>query len=275
MPLPSPGTPGSASGDESPHTVAPKASDRRPKNPYAAPDCDDQAQEAAPIAHAEAAGYKSQSRVVLLISALLSVQFVLALSKGIACLLLNTGTLGSQYGTELVDATQHASTGLQYLFWATWLPFGTFLVRANKNARVFGMTSVAFSPASMVWWYFVPLLSLVRPFQAVKAVWAASAPTEEDSVAENDSNIVPLWWTAWLVDMFVSRLINFALSDPEPYTYNIALAVECATSAVLYFFALRMVRALHARQQQRATEEIAQPEDPVAAFFKDYGTSEP
>jgi hypothetical protein len=269
MPLSSQGAPQSASGDESPHAVVPKASDRRPKNPYAAPDTDDLAQEEADIAHAEAAGYTDQSGIVLLTSALLCVQFVLALGKGIACLLLNTSTIGPEYGTELVDATQHAATGLQYLFWITWLPFGAFLVRSNKNARVFGLTSLAFTPASMVWWYCVPLLSFVRPFQAVKAVWAASAPSEENSVAENDTNIVTLWWTAWLVDMFVSKIINFALTDPEPYSHNVALAVEAATSAVLYFLALRMVRALHARQQQRATEAIAQPEDPVSAFFQD------
>ncbi len=223
-------------------------------NPYAAPDTESAAPEEASVAAAEDRGYKNQDLVVLVLTALLVVQAGLGAFKGGACVVLNTATLAPEMETTAVTATEHVATAMQYLYYATMLPFGMFLVRSNKNARVFGMASIAYTPGSMVWWFCVPLLNLVRPYQAVKAVWDGSAPTEGDVVSTTDGNVVLFWWVAWLGEKVGSQLANFMLSGASVQLHNNVLAIDAVSMAALCALALRMIRALHARQQRRAAE---------------------
>ena len=94
---------------------------------------------------------------------------------------------------------------VQVSYLVSLLPFGLFLVRANKNATAFGR-QLSFSPASMVWWFCVPFLNLVRPYEAVKSVWDASVSTRFYSF-ERD-NVLTLWWGFWVMD----NIVNYGLS---------------------------------------------------------------
>ena len=40
---------------------------------------------------------------------------------------------------------------------------GIWLYRSHKRLRVWGAKNLKFSDASCIWWYFVPLMNLVKP----------------------------------------------------------------------------------------------------------------
>ncbi|MBC8068706.1 MAG: DUF4328 domain-containing protein [Deltaproteobacteria bacterium] len=82
---------------------------------------------------------------------------------------------------------------------------GGFLVRANRNTASF-YRPVLFSPGSMVWWYFVPVLNLVRPYQCMRELWHASFPYSRRNSAPPSE--LGMWWALWLAGWFLGNLAS-------------------------------------------------------------------
>ena len=79
----------------------------------------------------------------------------------------------------------------------------TFLVwifRANKNLGALTPEPMTFSPGWAVGWYFVPILNLYQPYQAMKEIWGRSHGDEEPLEAT-----VQWWWGVWLGAAFIDR----------------------------------------------------------------------
>jgi len=49
-----------------------------------------------------------------------------------------------------------------------------WIYRANYNARQLGAEGMNFTPGWSVGWYFVPIATLWKPYQAMKEIWKAS-----------------------------------------------------------------------------------------------------
>lgn len=82
--------------------------------------------------------------------------------------------------------------------------------RANYNARQLGAENMKFSPGWSIGYYFIPILALWKPYQAMKEIWKASKePSNWES--QETSGILPLWWTLWLVSSVLGQAI-FRLS---------------------------------------------------------------
>ncbi|MDB4780351.1 DUF4328 domain-containing protein [bacterium] len=104
--------------------------------------------------------------------------------------------------------------GLFYfsLYLLTAVIFGCWIVRANKNARALGADDLRITPGWAVGYFFVPILNLWRPYQAMKGLWQAShSPSSWTSLTA--SPILPAWWTLWLVSSFVSQAAFRAAMD--------------------------------------------------------------
>jgi hypothetical protein len=91
---------------------------------------------------------------------------------------------------------------------ATIIALCFFLPQANRNSRALSGLSLRFSPASTMWWYFVPFLNLVRPYQAVREIWQASTPGPHNAAwfVLPSPPWLPLWWGTWLVFNVLTRL---------------------------------------------------------------------
>lgn len=88
--------------------------------------------------------------------------------------------------------------------------FCIWIYRANYNARQLGAAEMKFTPGWAVGWYFIPILNLWKPYQAMKEIWKASAnPAHWQD--EPRGSILPLWWTFFLISNWVSNL-SFRLS---------------------------------------------------------------
>lgn len=90
-----------------------------------------------------------------------------------------------------------------YLF--TAVIFGCWIVRANKNVRALGADDLRITPGWAVGYFFVPIVNLWRPYQAMKDLWRAShSPTSW--VSTTSGSILPAWWTLWLLSNFLGQV---------------------------------------------------------------------
>ena len=92
-------------------------------------------------------------------------------------------------------------TGIVFLKW---------IYRANYNARSLGATGLKFTPGWSVGYYFIPIVNLWRPYQAMKEIWKASLSPKvwEDAPV---SEIVSFWWGLWIVSSLLGQA-SFRLS---------------------------------------------------------------
>jgi hypothetical protein len=96
------------------------------------------------------------------------------------------------------------------LYIVTGIVFLTWIYRANSNARALGAKDMRFTPGWAVGWYFVPIMSLWKPFQAMREIWQASAqPGNWQSV--QPPPLLGWWWTLYLGAQILAQ-IGFQLS---------------------------------------------------------------
>tara|TARA_Y100001970_G_C14085464_1_gene777057 strand:+ start:307 stop:981 length:675 start_codon:yes stop_codon:yes gene_type:complete len=95
---------------------------------------------------------------------------------------------------------------LAFLFYlAAIIVFLIWLHRANKNSRALGAQDMQFTPDWCIGWWFIPIASLWKPYQAVREIWKTSQDTE--NWQNKDNSIVALWWTLWIISSIVGQII--------------------------------------------------------------------
>lgn len=82
--------------------------------------------------------------------------------------------------------------------------------RANYNARQLGAKNMQFTPGWSIGYYFIPILTLWKPYQAMKEIWKASK-NPSDWESQGTSGILPIWWTLWIISNFIGQAV-FRLS---------------------------------------------------------------
>lgn len=208
-------------------------------NPYQAP-------VVAEVDERQVALPHEQSKLVLILSGLLATQAAMSGGTSVGCVVLNVVPQTVESEASLVAWTNYLATATTWLYFGTFIPFGMFLVRANKNARELSDFPLHFTPASMVWWFAVPFLSLVRPYQAVKEVWRRSAPPHTGG--RTDAGLIEFWWVAWLASTAGSNIIELLMRGAEVKVHNFLAAFDNAVSFAVCVLAMLMVRQLHQRQ---------------------------
>eukprot|EP01037_Dinobryon_pediforme_P028652 gene28652-32016_t len=89
-------------------------------------------------------------------------------------------------------------------FIAAGIFVGRWIYRANANAHALS-DAMMISPGWSVGWYFVPIASLFKPFQAMRETWQASvSPSEPDSVPV--PAVMRIWWGLWVVTSILSNV---------------------------------------------------------------------
>jgi len=78
--------------------------------------------------------------------------------------------------------------------------------RANYNARQLGAENMKFTPGWSIGYYFIPILTLWKPYQAMNEIWKASK-SPSDWEHSTTSPILPIWWALWLISGFLDQAI--------------------------------------------------------------------
>jgi hypothetical protein len=134
-------------------------------------------------------------------------------------------------------------TGITFLKW---------IYRAYKNIQGFGAEGLRFSPGWAVGYYFIPILSLIRPVQVMSEIWRAS-DDPRDWARRPGSWVIVVWWTLFLIYTGVTQIsleIALQASTSDQWTLAAVLAIAGDLFSIpLSIAALRLVTEVYRRQK--------------------------
>ena len=129
-----------------------------------------------------------------------------------------------QSESELLDVLNSISqrgaiVGYVYIaaFVLSALLFCIWTFRANRFVRYLGASNLRYSPLSSVGWFFVPLLSFWKPYQAMSDLSRASVSPRAWSSIKRDVKL-PVWWTFWITAIVFGAVINVAALGVNEYS---------------------------------------------------------
>jgi hypothetical protein len=134
-------------------------------------------------------------------------------------------------GNVVVGLTQmivYFSGAIGFLMWVH---------RAAKNLRALGATGLDFTPGWAVGYYFVPIMNLFKPYQAMKEIWRESDPrlTTYSSKALKEARLpflFPLWWSGWILGNIASQVsLRVSLRDESLQSLQVSEGANVAASA--------------------------------------------
>jgi len=143
---------------------------------------------------------------------------------------------------------------------------GFWIYNAACNVRALGARGLQTSPGWAVGWFAVPVMSLLRPFQAMEEIYQASMSPSAWR-AQPTSWLLRGWWAAWLVAGFGGYLIflfssNLAASIPGLSVLTDLGIADAALDLVCVILFLMIVQRIGAAQ----TRSRAQLNDVAHVF---------
>jgi hypothetical protein len=142
-------------------------------------------------------------------------------------------------------------------------PFSTVIHRASRNLPTLKSSGQRFSPDSSVIWFFVPIVNIVRPAQAIMELFKASDPSASVNETEDWKRtgkipaIAYIWALAWGAAFIFNPILVQRVFFPPGGTIEGTISTlqttvwSDAILGVAGLFAILMVTALHLRQEAR------------------------
>jgi hypothetical protein len=94
------------------------------------------------------------------------------------------------------------------MFLATAILFLRWSYLTKKNAAALGAQGLEFSPRWSVGSYFVPIVTLWKPYQALRESFQASHPEFHDNWLNAPSPpLLPVWWTLWIINSIAGQIV--------------------------------------------------------------------
>ncbi|WP_017445891.1 DUF4328 domain-containing protein [Gayadomonas joobiniege] len=155
------------------------------------------------------------------------------------------------------DANDLRQGIIVYVYLAIFVVSGFLILRwiyfANYNVRKLGASDLKFSPGWSIGFYFIPILNLWKPYQAMKEIWRASHHPNDWQSKEGTSLLV-VWWAIWIIsntiDRFVFRKSLNADELQEMIHLNLLTQLSDVISIVLSVVFLLIVKRVYAAQQE-------------------------
>ncbi len=88
--------------------------------------------------------------------------------------------------------------------------YSRWIFVASKNLWDRGY-ELEFKPAACIWWNFVPIAALFKPYQAMREIWNTTLDTSNDFGAEDDQ-VLKIWWGCWIITNILGN-ISFRMTD--------------------------------------------------------------
>lgn len=157
------------------------------------------------------------------------------------------------------------------IYLGTVVVFLMWLYRVSHNVAAFG-ESTQHSPGWAVGSFFVPIINLFVPYQAVKDVWKKSEPSGADAFSYGVSppGFFPAWWGFWIASNITSNAyFRMTLAEaPLEASAMIGILSEFLSMAAA-FFAIKVVKEIDRRQEERARNlQQAFPTPPPPPVFE-------
>ncbi len=165
--------------------------------------------------------------------------------SGVVDIAVDTGPLVMAVGLSYITYTA--------VFLVSAVLVGMWIHRAHANLHEAGVDGLEFTPGWAIGWYFVPLANLVKPFQAMRELWATSH-SESDSFGAAAPGEVKAWWGAWIVGNILStistRILVLGEGGPDAVALGNALALAAnVTDVFAAVLLLKIVTGVTAAQR--------------------------
>jgi len=193
-----------------------------------------------PSAYAQPRTARAFAKDPRTLTAFLKVMLWISVGLAVVGLLSSTISLASGNATKSSDEEINLFSIVEGLlalvqvivYITTAIPFLMWIHRANRNARALGATGMTFTPGWSVGWYFIPILNLWKPYQAMKEIWQASANPDAWSNQQIPS-LVGNWWALWLLSNFLGQMsVRLAFHAETAQTLITNAIVDICSNAV-------------------------------------------
>jgi Domain of unknown function (DUF4328) len=150
-----------------------------------------------------------------------------------------------------VDIAVLLATGITFLMW---------FHRARANLPALGVTDARWSPGWAVGWWFVPFMSLFRPYQVAAEIWRASDPaaTQADWRQRPVGSLLGWWWALFIAALVVEQASFRMWMRVDEYTssdfmqsLSLVDAAAAGLNVVGAWLAIRIIREIEHRQATR------------------------
>lgn len=187
----------------------------------------------------------------VLLGLFILIGFARAISDIYDLVILSDPALTDQQ-TEAANARQNflAVTFLgNYL--VTGVVFLTWVFRASQNCQGFSPLPMRHSPGWSVAWFFIPIMSLFKPYQVMKEIWLVSREPSSRS-RENGSPLLGWWWAFWIftgvMTQISAQLKLRAETIPDLKNVTAVSLIQDISSITVGFLALALIRNIYRMQ---------------------------
>jgi hypothetical protein len=92
------------------------------------------------------------------------------------------------------------------IFIASVILSGRWIYLSSKHNHQSGADGLHYSPGWSVGWYFIPIFSLWKPYQAMKQIYQVSV--DKDNWKEvGIPGVLPIWWALWIISNAIGQII--------------------------------------------------------------------
>ena len=158
----------------------------------------------------------------------------------------------------VANDSRQAMMGFIYFaaFIVTAIVFCLWIHRAHRNLPALGARDLKYSPAWAVGGFFVPILSLYRPYQVTKEIWKASDPNEgPDWQDAPTSSLIGWWWVTFIVSSYAGYILLRMALSAETISDFMSLSVMTLVTDIIdipaAILAIILVRTIDQRQTMK------------------------
>jgi hypothetical protein len=169
--------------------------------------------------------------------------------------LQNNETISEQVINANDSREQVIAIGYLIIFIISSVTFILWFRRAyyNLNARIKCNQTEGWAAGS----WFVPIISLYRPYQIMKEMWVESTRiinTKSNSNTKSSTLIIGIWWTLWIVSNYIGSYIlktTFKAETIEDYINSTLADMTLSTLGIpLAIITVKMIKSYSFKEQK-------------------------
>ena len=138
-------------------------------------------------------------------------------------------------------------------FIVTGFTFLKWIHRANSNCHGFGAEGMKFTPGWSIGYYFIPIINLYKPYQAMKEIWKVST-NPANWQDETGGAVLRWWWALWLISGFLGQAaFRMSLRADTISALQASTTVSIISGIInipLYIVAVSLISSIFAKQEQ-------------------------
>ncbi|MEE6031296.1 DUF4328 domain-containing protein [Avibacterium paragallinarum] len=179
---------------------------------------------------------KDLTKIILtLLVLLLGIEILLLMSLASSKILLNGAYSELAYNFLKWFKNYSAKVDAFYrlFFFSFLISYLIWVYKAHFNLSLLGAKNLRYSHASAVWWWFVPIANLWKPYSVLKEIITQSQKLAFGSIQDNKFAILLIiWWVLHIPSLFFN-IVN-TMGDPSTLSgYQLLLNMALLQSALV------------------------------------------